>query len=245
MKKIKTIIIDDEIAAAENIQILLENYCPEMEVMGMEHSISKSYKLIKDTNPDLIFLDISMPPEGTGFDLLEMFPHRKFHVIFVTAHQEYSLKAIKQRAFDYLLKPIDYKELIQTVGQFSQTFSTPPSSVSSQPIINLATDDGTHIVKQKDIIYCRASGSYTEFFIQGRSNIIISKPLKFAESQLDMNQFKRVHRSFIINPQYITKITKEDGGSVFLDEVEISVSKNYCQNVFDLVNHPMQNTFTK
>lgn len=236
MKKIKTVIIDDEIAAAENIQILLENYCPEMEVIGMEHSISKGFKLIKDAVPDLVFLDISMPPEGTGFDLLEMFPNRNFHVIFVTAHQEYSLKAIKQRAFDYLLKPIDYKELIQTVNQFVQTFTVSTPQISTEPIINLATDDGTHIVKQKDIYYCKASGSYTEFFIKGRSNIMISKPLKFAESQLDMNHFKRVHRSFIINPQFITKITKEDGGSVFLDDVEISVSKNYCQNVFDLVN---------
>ena len=101
----------------------------------------------------MVFLDISMPPEGSGFDLLDMFPNRNFHVIFVTAHQEFGLKAIKQRAFDYLLKPIDYKELIQTMDQFFNINSVQKPIEDSDQIITLSTDDGTHIVKQKEIIF--------------------------------------------------------------------------------------------
>lgn len=157
MKQINVVIIDDEIAAAENISILLSNYCPEINVLGMAHSISKGYQLIKSTQPDLVFLDISMPPEGTGFDLLDMFPNRLFHVIFVTAHEEYSLKAIKQRAFDYLLKPIDYKELIQTIEQFisAHTTSITNSHSIADQIITLPTEDGTHIIKQKRLCFVR------------------------------------------------------------------------------------------
>jgi two-component system LytT family response regulator len=235
MKKINVAIIDDEFAAAENISILLESYCPEVTVVGMEHAISTGYQLIKSTQPDLVFLDISMPPEGTGFDLLEMFPNRNFHVIFVTAHEEFGLKAIKQRAFDYLLKPIDYKELIQSVTQFLKAHSTNNIQSTKEKIITLNTDDGTHVIKQQDVLFCKASGSYTEFHISGRSPILISKPLKYAESILDLSQFKRVHRSFIINPRYITKINKEDGGSVFLSEVQIPVSKTFCSDILNLV----------
>lgn len=238
MNNIRVVIIDDEIAAAENIQILLDAYCPEVTTLAMAHSIPTGFQLIKKHQPDLVFLDISMPPEGTGFDLLDMFPNRNFHVIFVTAHQEYGLKAIKKRAFDYLLKPIDYKELVQTMGQFIASFGKTqfPTSVLGEPTIKLSTDSGIHIVKQSQILYCKASGSYTEIHIKDKSPILISKSLKFAETQLDMSIFKRIHRSFIVNPGFITKINKEDGGSIFLEEVQIPISKNYCEDVFALIN---------
>lgn len=237
MKNINVVIIDDEIAAAENISILLDSYCPEFKVIGVEHSIKLGYQMIKSKNPDLVFLDISMPPEGTGFDLLDMFPKRDFHVIFVTAHEEFGLKAIKERAFDYLLKPIDYKELIQTMNQFMDMYgnSHEQNAVLIDKSISLPTDDGTHIIKQKEILYCKASGSYTEFHVEHRPPIIISRPLKFAETILDMNSFKRVHRSYIINPNFITKINKEDGGSVLLNNSQIPVSKNYCDDIWELV----------
>jgi two-component system LytT family response regulator len=237
MKKINVCIIDDEIAAAENIQILLETYCPDVSVIGIAHSISTGFQMLKSNQPDLVFLDISMPPEGTGFDLLEMIPKRDFHVIFVTAHEQYGLKAIKQRAFDYLLKPIDYKELIQTMNQFSDSFvpkkNKPP--ILTDQIISLPTEDGTHIIKQSEILFCKASGSYTEFHLDKRVPIVISKPLKFAESILEMDIFKRVHRSYIINPNFITKINKEDGGNVFLGDHQIPISKKYCEDILNLV----------
>lgn len=238
MSKIKAVIIDDEIAAAENINILLDTYVSEIEVLGMEHSIPSGFKMIKSLKPDLVFLDISMPPEGTGFDLLDMFPNRDFHVIFVTAHEEFGLKAIKKRAFDYLLKPIDYKELIQTMNQFIDAHKPViESKKNKQPTtISLPTEDGTYIIKQVDLMFCKASGSYTEYHIKDRNPILISKPLKYAESILNMSNFKRVHRSFIINPKYIHKLSKEDGGTIEIGEIQIPVSKKYCENLESLVS---------
>ena len=236
MNKISAIIIDDEIASAENISILLDSYCPEVTVLGMAHSISSGIKAIKQLKPNLVFLDISMPPEGTGFDLLEMFPNRDFHVIFVTAHEQYGLKALKEHAFDYLLKPIDYKELIKTIDQFIQVhFSSKPKLENNQ-VITLATDEGIHVVNPDEILFCKASGSYTEFHLKEKPTILISKPLKFAESILTTSNFKRIHRSYLINANAISKFTKEDGGFVFINDISIPVSKNYYESIYDLLN---------
>tara|TARA_R110002050_G_scaffold109799_1_gene221358 strand:- start:89935 stop:90645 length:711 start_codon:yes stop_codon:yes gene_type:complete len=235
MSIIKAVIIDDEPAAAENISILLDSYCPEVSILGMAHSISNGIQIIKKLQPNLVFLDISMPPEGTGFDLLDLFPNRDFLVVFVTAHEHYSLKAIKERAFDYLLKPIDYKELITTINQLIETHFSEIPEKQVNNVITLATDEGVHVIQSDDIQFCKASGSYTEFHIKDKATIVISKPLKFAEAILTSPNFKRVHRSFLINAQAITKFTKEDGGFVTINDTDIPVSKNYFENIFDLI----------
>ena len=236
MTKITTVIIDDEIAAAENISILLDNYCPEVSVLGMSHSISSGIKMVKKLLPDLVFLDISMPPEGTGFDFLEMFPNRNFHVVFVTAYEEYSLKAIKQHAFDYILKPIDYKELLNTVTQYIQLHGSKKNLENSTlNYITLSTEEGTHVINPEIILFCKASGSYTEFHFKDKSTILISKPLKFAENLLTSPSFKRVHRSYLVNSKMVTKFTKEDGGFICINDVSIPVSKNYFENIIDIL----------
>jgi len=236
MNKITVAIIDDELAAAENIEILLANYCPEVEVVGIANSIANGIQLIKQKQPNLIFLDISMPPEGTGFDLLEMFPKRNFHVIFVTAHEQFSLQAIKQHAFDYLLKPTDYRELIKSIDQYKALVHDIVQPINTgKKSIQLRTDQGVHVIRCEHILFCKASGSYTEFHIQDRSPILISKPLKFAESLLNPTVFKRVHRSYLINISKITKFTKEDGGYVYINEESIPVSKKYFESIADVV----------
>jgi two-component system LytT family response regulator len=236
MNKITTVIIDDEVAAAENISILLENYCPEVSVLGMAHSISSGIKMVKNLSPDLVFLDISMPPEGTGFDFLEMFPNRNFHVVFVTAYEEYSLKAIKQHAFDYILKPIDYKELTKTISHYLQLHGPKyEAKKTTQDYITLSTEEGTHVINPEQISFCKASGSYTEFHFKDRPTILISKPLKFAENLLTSNSFKRVHRSYLVNSKMVTKFTKEDGGFICINDVSIPVSKNYFENIIDIL----------
>jgi two-component system LytT family response regulator len=236
MSKVNAGIIDDEIASAENISILLESYCPEVEVLGMAHSISSGIKAIKQLQPNLVFLDISMPPEGTGFDLLEMFPNRNFHVIFVTAYEQYSLKAIKEHAFDYLLKPIDYKELVKTIDQFIHVHYSNSQKPTDSHVITLATEEGIHVVNSSEILFCKASGSYTEFHLKDKATILISKPLKFAESILKTSNFKRIHRSYLININAISKFTKEDGGFVYINDISIPVSKNYFESIYDLLN---------
>ena len=235
MSKINAVIIDDEFAAAENISILLESYCPEVTILGMAHSISEGIQAIKKLKPNLVFLDISMPPEGTGFDLLDMFPNRDFHVIFVTAHEKYSLKAIKERAFDYLLKPIDYKELLTTINQITEVHFSDKGNTKINQVITLSTDEGIHVIHTKEILFCKASGSYTEFHIKNKPTILISKPLKYAESILKTPNFKRVHRSYLINSLAVTKLSKEDGGFVYVDETSIPISKSHFENIYDIL----------
>ena len=235
MSKISAVIIDDEFAAAENISILLDTYCPEVGILGMAHSISEGIQTIKKLKPNLVFLDISMPPEGTGFDLLDMFPNRDFHVVFVTAHEQYSLKAIKERTFDYLLKPIDYKELITTINHLIEIHFSNSSNSDKNQVITLSTDEGVHVIHTNDILFCKASGSYTEFHLKEKPTILISKPLKYAESILTSSNFKRVHRSYLINTAAISKFTKEDGGFVFIDSHSIPVSKNYYASIYEML----------
>lgn len=230
---ITSVIIDDEIAAAENINIILESYCPEVNVLGVANSISDGIKLVKSKNPDIVFLDISMPPEGTGFDFLAVFPNRNFHVIFVTAYDQYSLQAIKEHAFDYILKPIDFKEIIKTIDQYKQIVKAKHNS-KKQETIALSTEEGTHIIQVDDILFCKASGSYTEYHIQHRNPILISKTLKNAESKLTDPRFIRVHRSYLINSNMVSKFTKEDGGTIFIQDNIIPVSKKYVNNLNDL-----------
>lgn len=230
---ITSVIIDDEIAAAENINIILESYCPEVNVLGVANSISDGIKLVKSKNPDIVFLDISMPPEGTGFDFLAVFPNRNFHVIFVTAYDQYSLQAIKEHAFDYILKPIDFKEIIKTIDQYKQIVKAKYNS-KKQETIALSTEEGTHIIQVSDILFCKASGSYTEYHIQHRNPILISKTLKNAESKLTDPRFIRVHRSYLINSNMVSKFTKEDGGTIFIQDNVIPVSKKYVNNLNDL-----------
>jgi two-component system LytT family response regulator len=238
MNKLKVVIIDDEYAAAENIHLIISNYCEDLNVMGMAHSISEGIKLVRKVNPDLVFLDISMPPEGTGFDFLDLVPDRTFDVIFVTAHEEFSLQAIKKHAFDYILKPVDYRDLIKSVTQFTNKFYA-NKPANAQPNgdatrVKLPTEEGYHLIEKKNVIYCKASGSYTEFIIEDSSPILISKPLKYAERLLGGSPFVRIHRSYLVNTDRITKLIKQDGGYVEINGEQLPVSKNHHHEVFSL-----------
>lgn len=232
MKRKSTVIIDDEFVAAENIALLLETYCPEIEVVGIATSIAEGIKKIKALTPDLVFLDISMPPEGTGFDLLTVFPDRNFSVIFVTAYEEYAIQAIKARAFDYILKPVDYKELMRSVANLKMSKSHERSNLKET--IVLPTEEGTHIIKVEEILYCKASGSYTTFYLENGTSILLSKPLKYVEEALKNEVFERVHRSFIINLNRVTKVFKQDGGYVEIDKAMIPLSKGYGKSILSL-----------
>lgn len=238
MSKIKVVIIDDEIAAAENINLIIDNYCDELEVTGVANSISEGIKLVKEIKPELVFLDISMPPEGTGFDFLDLIPDRSFDVIFVTAHEEFSLQAIKKHAFDYILKPVDYRDLMKSVSQYASNrkpkVAVTKQSSNSGSKVKLPSEEGYHLIEKKDVIYCKASGSYTEFILENHNPILISKPLKYAEELLGGSPFVRIHRSYLVNSERITKLIKQDGGYVEINGAQLPVSKNHHHQVFDL-----------
>jgi two-component system LytT family response regulator len=118
-KKLKTIIIDDEVNAVDFINTIIGEYCPELEVIGKAQNVTEGVRKIMESKPDLVFLDVEMP-NGTGFDLLAHFPEKEFDVVFITAFNHYAIKAIKFSAVDYILKPININEFIEAVSRVLQ-----------------------------------------------------------------------------------------------------------------------------
>ena len=177
------IIIDDEIAAIENLQIMLNKYCKNINIVATSQSADEGVLLINKENPDLIFLDIEMP-HTNGFDLLKRFPKPTFSVIFTTAYNQYAIQAIKFSALDYLLKPIDVDELITAVSKVEdkskiddERLNVLLNNIDTKTTKRLALpkDGGYSIIKVKTIIRCEASDNYTTFFIKDKKPILVSR----------------------------------------------------------------------
>jgi two-component system LytT family response regulator len=232
--QLSAIIIDDKSNTTNHLQDTLSKYCPEILILGTAHSIQNGASLIKNNKPQLIFLDVLLSSTETGFDLLDLFPNRKFHVIFVTQHSQYGLQAIKYRAFDYILKPIDYKELIKSIHALKQIHFKPVPISAKSDVIMIPSLDGTHIVQPSDILYCKADGSYSIFKLVNNQRLVLSRSLKHAEALLSDERFKRVHRSFIINTNKVSKFYIQDGGFVKILKDKIPISKIFIQKASQL-----------
>lgn len=224
---LKAIIIDDEEKARVNLQNLLEEFCPNVRVVGSIGEL-KDFKQIEISEAiDLVFLDIEMKGES-GFDLLEQFEDDiDFEIIFVTAHHEYAIKAFKFSATDYLLKPINIKELVEAVqkvqNKHNKNFTKERLELlvknlsprdSKYDKIVLPTLDGLSFVRVNDIIRCESEDNYTAFYFTDGKKNVVSKTIKYFEDMLEEHQFFRIHRSHIINLNYIAKYIKGDGGYV-------------------------------
>ncbi|MGB0175983.1 MAG: LytR/AlgR family response regulator transcription factor [Owenweeksia sp.] len=238
MMQVNVILVDDEEAALENLSYILDEYCPEVNILAAETSIARGIRSIKHHKPDLVFLDISMPPEGQGFDLLKAFPNRDFHVIFVTAHEDHSLQALKKHAFDYILKPVDYQEIVESVEHIKVWMKRSQTKADDKPeTIKLSTMEGVHILRPDQVLYCKANGSYTMVALEEGGSILVSKTLKNLESYLPQNGFFRVHRSYIININKVKKLLKKDGGFVEVtDGTLVPVSENYREDILNILS---------
>lgn len=226
-ERIKTLIIDDEPNALEVLRKLIENYCPDLFICGTAHNFETGQKAIDTHKPDLVFLDIEMPI-GSGFDLLESLPDRNFHVIFTTAYDQYALKAIKEQALDYILKPIDIDDLTASVEKVKKFMQAPLLAASEIPthlqgknkMLAIPTIYGYKIIDHNDVVALKADGSYTSMSMRNGQHIIVSRNLKALESALDPHKFMRVHRSHIINLDEIVEFHKTDGGMVVMSNGE-------------------------
>lgn len=227
--QLSAIIIDDPSNTTNDLQNALTTYCPEIQLQGTAHNLQDGISLIKMVQPQLVFLDVLLSPTETGFDLLDLFPNRKFHVIFVTQHSQYGLQAIKYRVFDYILKPIDYKELTKSIQVLKQIHFKPTPISTKSDVIMIPSLDGTHIIQPSDILYCKADGSYSVFKLVNNQRLVLSRSLKHAEALLTDERFKRVHRSFIINTNKVSKFYIQDGGFVKILKDKIPISKIFIQ----------------
>ena len=239
-RKIKTVIIDDEIDAVEFISSIVGEYCSSLEVVGKAHNVLQGLQVINEKKPDLVFLDVEMP-NGSGFDLLAQFPEKDFDVIFITAFNHYAIKAIKFSAVDYILKPININEFIEAVTRVVKKRTEKPnlgndnfkvlmenlrSAFPSR--LAIPTSDGMEYLNPKDIIRIEADRSYSWFFLAGNRKILVSKHLKEFQELLNDRYFFRSHNSHLINMKFVKKFIRREGGYIEMADgstVPISRSK--------------------
>ncbi len=235
---LKALIIDDEQSARDALSMLLTNYCPYVTILGTTDSVKAGSSMILNLKPNLLFLDVDMRGE-TGFDLLQKFKNPPFKVIFVTAHNEYALNAIKFSALDYLLKPINDVELVNAVQKAKlqleyehrvdnliNLFETLKNPRDKKNKIAVATQPGLELVPVEDIIRCEASGGYTVLHLTNKKHIVSSKDLKSFNELLDEYDFYRIHDSHLISYAHIAKVLNEDGGVVLTtDGNKIPISR--------------------
>src|SRR5436190_5785372 len=206
----RAIIIDDELIGINALKVLIEKHTPEVKVVATATDPVKGIDLIEDYKPDVVFLDVSMPTMN-GFDLLEKLQYKDFKLVFTTAHQEFAIKAIKNKAHDYLLKPIDIGELRNCIANITNGITENASKKSTKNLVELHVKDGIIFIRLQDIIRLEASGSYTVFYLENKVRHVASKNLKECESMLDPVMFFRCHPSHIVNLKKVVKMVSTDG----------------------------------
>lgn len=235
---LNVVIVEDELHSRETLKNMVNEYCPDVEIMGLASSVQEGIELLNTHYPDLVFLDIEMQSE-TGFDLLTQVKNLNFEVIFTTAFEQYALNAIKFSAIDYLLKPIDLEELQNAVEKVVRKkkaslhnkkleilLDNIHNKNTAQHTITLSTSNGYEFINVADIIYCEADGSYTNFFIKNKKSLLISKHLKEYENLLSDHNFMRVHQSYLINLSEVEKYIKSEGGYIVMKNgAKLSISK--------------------
>lgn len=250
MKKIRTLIVDDEELARKNMEVLLADYCTNVDVVGMAANAREARNFVRDNNIDLMLLDIEMP-NGSGFDLLESIKDEvNFSIIFVTAYHEYALRAFKFSAVDYLLKPVNPDELTAAIAKVKTGVNVQRENIEAlienvghgknaiAGKIALPSMEGLQFVNLDDIIYCESQDNYTQFFLLDGRRIMVSRTIKHFEEALDESQFFRIHRSNIINLKYIDKYVKGEGGYVVMKQgPRIPVSRRRKDSFLQLFNY--------
>jgi len=236
---IKAILIDDEVHCLDTLSMLLTDYCPEVQVMERCMSAKQALIAIEKHQPTLIFLDIEMPAMN-GFELLEQFTEIPFAVIFTTSYDQYAIKAIRFSALDYLLKPIDPKELIVAVNKV-QTQKQLPTAEQFQMLLNqvqnketgfkkiaVPTSEGFELIPVEQVIRCEADDNYTHLFLKNKTKVVACRTLKDIEEQLqDFNFFVRVHHSYLVNLNEVTKYIRGEGGYLLMsDGATVNVSRS-------------------
>lgn len=223
---LRTLIIDDEPAAREKLQMLVEKYCNDkIEIIAVCKSPEEGIEVINEHNPDLIFLDVEMP-SMTGFDMLRKLGKINFEIIFTTAHDHYAIKAIKFSALDYLLKPIDLEQLQEAVmraiekkginhaDKRYENFIGNLETKEKLSTLSVPTGDGYLMLKISDIVWCAAANYYTVFHLQNKTEIVATKTLKDFEELLSDSGFIRIHHSHMINIAHMKRYIKGEGGQV-------------------------------
>lgn len=236
---IRSIIIDDELHCVETLGMLLNSYCPDVQIVAQCRSAKDGLIAIEKFNPDLVFLDVEMPGMN-GFEMLEQFAEIPFAIIFTTSYDQYAIKAIHYSALEYLLKPVDPKDLVGAIHKV-QTRKFPPSMEQFHLLLSkiqdkengfskvpVPTSEGFELIPVDLILRCEADDNYTYLHIKNSNKIVACRTLKEMEGLLgSFSSFVRVHHSHIVNLNEVTKYVRGEGGYLVMsDGSSVNVSRS-------------------
>ncbi len=246
----KVLIIDDEASVRTGLKLLLERFCIGITAVTEADGVKNGLSKIDTFNPDIVLLDVEMK-DGTGFDLMQQVKNPAFELIFITAHNEYAIKAFQFSAIDYLQKPVEPDALQKSISKASVNINNKNLQQQVQVLLQqlngiqnkdrkivLKDIENTWFIKISDILYCEAEGTYTRFFLQSKESLLVSKNLKEYEEILEPLGFVRTHHSYLANPDKIKSYDKTAGGALILEGgLTIPVS----QRKKDFVLHLLEN----
>ncbi|MFD2542510.1 LytR/AlgR family response regulator transcription factor [Lacinutrix gracilariae] len=234
--KLNAIIVEDEKTSRDILKKYLAKYCPNVNILGEAENVEEALVLIRNNHLDVVFLDVEMP-YGNAFDLLDKVGDASFETIFVTAYNHYAIDALNAHASYYLMKPISIDELIKAVDYVVEIKTKEdalqdevlvPNTNTVNGKITIPQQDGFEVIETANILYCKADDNYTELYLNNNKKKLVSKTLKYFEEALSNSSFARVHKSYLVNVNEITKYVKGKGGHVVLSngkEVLVSASK--------------------
>lgn len=249
---ITAILIDDDSNLRDGMRELLSFYAPDIAIVGEAEDVAGGVTVIDKLKPQVVFLDIQLN-DGTGFDVLEQLAKKNgstnAHIVFITAHEEYAIKAFRFSALDFLLKPVDPDELetviakIRTVLEKNNSYAhidllleNIRKKVDNFKRIALTTSDGIHLFEVSDIIRCEGEDNYTTFYIKNNKPLIISRTLKEYEELLSEYGFERIHQSHLINIAYLKSYVKKDGGYVVMaDNTQLPISQRKKERLQEII----------
>jgi two-component system, LytTR family, response regulator len=248
---ITAILIEDDHNLRNGLKALLEKTAPEIKIIGEADSVVSGIQLLSNLQPQVVFLDIHLG-DGSGFDILEEINNKgklNSQIVFITAHEQYAIKAFRFSALDFLLKPVDPDELLKvidkikavvgkndTVAHIDLLLENIRKKVDNFKRIALSNADGMHLFDISDIIRCESEDNYTKFYIKNNKPILISKTLKDYEELLSEHGFERIHQSHLINLSYLKSYIKKDGGYVVMaDNSNLPVSQRKKERLQELL----------
>ncbi len=249
--KLRAILIDDEASAVESLAVELNAYCPEVDVLAKCTSAKEGIEAIQKLNPDLVFLDIKMPWMN-GFEMLQALGTFSFSVVFVTAYDEFALRAFEVNAVDYLMKPIEKDKLILAVQKVKQQRKPLTPNVLDDILhtirrledagsrrvrhISLPTPEGLEFIKIDQILYAKADSNYSKIFLKDGNVVMLTRTLKQVEELVHGLNFFRTHQSYLVNLDYIKKYVKGQGGYLILERgLQVPVSRAAKSKLMELL----------
>lgn len=245
MKKQRTILIDDEKYARENLTGELIKFEETIAIIGEAGSVETAINMINERKPDLIFLDINLG-DGTGFDVLEKVGFKKFKTVFLTAYDQYAIKALKINALDYLLKPLNKVELTEVIHKINLHEEQMQEQIkellnqvrekSAPKKVTILSSDGLILYDIEEIIRCQSDGNYTIIYFKNKTKIISSKTLKHFDDMLSDLGFHRIHNSHLVNLIHLKRYINSDGGYLKMtDDSEVPISQRKKTQVLTIL----------